>query len=235
MDWITICVLFIDIYLISIFLLLIAWFIYLFCIILDLKEVLFFVLPEFLQKFLWKTPESIITNSKPIFVVVTLFLVIMYIFWLIIQLLIPEYILFIPIRKILSDIRPFPDLNNAGIFRLFDNIISLFTTKEKFLKKIGLSAKLVGDFLEDSTKYIKNLDYSNYENLENKEKNIDNKEKIDKVIESEKINCSMRDKKHITPDLNEFDKIKINIDNIKTDINCSINNIGSKIQQNIVL
>jgi len=231
MDWITICVLFIDIYLISIFLLLIAWFIYLFCIILDLKEVLFFVLPKFLQKFLWKTPESIITNSKPIFVVVTLFLVIMYIFWLIIQLLIPEYILFIPIRKILSDIRPFPDLNNAGIFRLFDNIISLFTTREKFLKKIGLSAKLVRDFLEDSTKYIKNLDYSTYENLEN----IDNKEKIDKVIESEKINCSMKDKKHITPDLNEFDKIKINIDNIKTDINCSINNIGSKIQQNIVL
>jgi hypothetical protein len=242
MDFITLIIIFIVIYIFSIFLLIIAWLLYLLCVLFNLKKVLFFVLPKFIQKPLWSIPEGIVTNSKPVFVVVTLFLVIMYILWLIIQLIIPEFILVIPIRKILSDIRPFPDLNNAGIFKLFDSIVLLFTTKEKLLKKLGISAELVGEFFLDSTKYIRE-NFEKNENKENKEfeeeiinnnKN-ENKEKIDKIIEIEKNNCLTKNNIQITPDTNEFDKINIQLNNIKNNIKCEIDGLGSKIQQNIVL
>ena len=116
MDYITCMIFFIIIYIFSIFLLIIAWLLYGLCVLFNFKDVLFFVFPKFIQKPLWNIPQGIVTNAKPVFVCITIFLVIMYLAWLIIQLLVPEFILgIIPIRKILSDIRPFPDLNNAGI------------------------------------------------------------------------------------------------------------------------
>lgn len=241
MDWITLIIVFIVIYILMVFALFIAWLIYLLCMLFGFIDVLLFLLPKYIQKPLWNFFETIVTNSKPIFVVVTLFLVIMYILWLIIQLIIPEFILVIPIRKILSDIRPFPDLNNAGIFKLFDNIIELFTTKEEFLKKLGLSGELVAEFLLTSTKYLRENFYKIADNEttiignENFNNNIKTKDNLDKIIESEKNNCLLKNNIQITPDTNEFDKIKIQLNNMKNNIKCEMDVIGSKIQQNIVL
>ena len=106
--------------------------------------------------------------SKFIFSLIIVLMLIMYIIWTIINIYIPEYLLPlpIPIRNILKDTPPLPDINKSGIFALFDSIICSLvspyvhkddTLEDKiryFFNFIGFPAESIAKFLNTSTKYV---------------------------------------------------------------------------------
>lgn len=198
--------------------------------------------------------SSILNNSSYVFAIVSVFLIIMYIIWLIIILFIPEWLypLPIPIRKILLEIQPLPDLDEAGFFRLFDTIVNIFTTREKLLKKIGITGEAIGNFLTDATEYVIKNEYPEYdkENIKkylNKYK-IDNFERSnintncnnivkDELLSTEEslINeeleyCINKDYIQITPDLTQYEKMIAYIDNLKIALKCNLETVGNKIK-----
>ena len=216
--------------------------------------------PDIIKKLEYNPLSSVINNSGYVFAILSVILIIMYIIWLIITILIPEWLypLPIPIRKILSEIPPLPELNEAGFFRLFDGIVNVFTTREKFLKKIGFTMETIGNFLSDATEYIIKNQYPEYnkenmkkylnnykiEDFETNSNNINNsnnnKKKTilkDELLDQEEImikneldNCINKSYINITPDLNEIEKLYIKMENIKSGLKCNIETIGSKIK-----
>jgi hypothetical protein len=67
--------------------------------------------------------------TLPVYYLITIFFLIMYIIFLIIMFTIPETglaTLFIPVRELLLSIPPFPALINKGIFNFYSSIFKLF-------------------------------------------------------------------------------------------------------------
>ena len=233
--------------------------------------------------------DGILNATKYLFAIILVFLLIMYIFWTIIQLLIPEYLypLPIPIRSILADLPPLPQLKESGIFNLFDSIICIFfKSNENFLRILGFTTESVGSFLKTSTKYIlktvypqidldkfennikktefyktylknqTNINYTssyfchnnndnndnnnenenkdnNNENKDNSMKDLANSKEIkeaNQIINNEIQNCINKDFIITTPDMNEMEKLSIQLKNTILSTKCNINSISSKIK-----
>lgn len=99
-----------------------------------------------------------------IFLFCLFFIITMFIIWFIIQYIIPAIIILpipfipffipIPIRQILLALPPFPNLIEAGIMSLIENIIYCFTTIETLTKQFQNSSYHIADFTRS---YIDNM------------------------------------------------------------------------------
>jgi len=163
--WLLSLIIYITLFVVITFLIIVGWLIYYLMLITGSVDIFFTMIPSTLQKVLWSASTSFINATSTPFAIVTVFLLIMYIIWLIIILFIPEYLypFPIPIRKILLDIPPLPDLDNAGFFRLFDRIIEIFTTRQSILHALGFTVETVGVFLNDATKFLIKNEYPDYD------------------------------------------------------------------------
>lgn len=169
-----------------------------------------------------------------IYAVIMIFFIIMFIIYLFITLIIPEtgfVTLFIPIREILLKIPPLEQLNNRGVFRMFNSFINMIIGNDKFFNK----------FINFFDQYFIDVKYSLYEmiNLYNPEFNtiIENMEIANKNTISKKntnINndidvCINSNTTFTTPDTNFFTMLLNNFKDTKTNINCNVNKIGAYI------
>jgi len=179
--------------------------------------------------------------------------IILYILYLIIIYCIPEYILFIPIRKILLDIYPFPDLIKYSIFSLFDGIVNTFISSGTLLDRLGISGTAIGSFIENNSKifieekFPKLKNKKLFKNKKNKKDHFDNedeltdeeKEVIDNnnnsdyvknakaIIMAEKESCINKNIKLITPDMSEIDKSQVYLDNFNVNVKCTSKSLES--------
>ena len=89
-----------------------------------------------------------------VFGLTSMFLIMIFILWMIIKHIVPSWILFIPVRKILLKVPPFPELTKAGILPLMERIINVFGGSGTLFKKLGISSQAVLAFLFKATKYV---------------------------------------------------------------------------------
>lgn len=89
-----------------------------------------------------------------VFGLLSMFLLIVFILWLIIKYIVPKWLLFIPIRKILLKIPPFEDLTKAGILPLMERILNVFGGAGSLFDKLGISGQAVFAYLFKATAYV---------------------------------------------------------------------------------
>jgi hypothetical protein len=164
----------------------------------------------------------------------------MYGIYLIIKYVIPDTgfpTLFIPIKELLLKIFPLPDLEQAGIFRFYDAVVSVFyfpTFEEKiknllyeyylFSKNGTIEViKIFNPSIETET-----LETAIIETL----KNYNRDEKYKKIEKDVNV-CISNNIELTQPNATYIEDIKANINNIKTNIDCNMKSIGSYISTDI--
>lgn len=175
-----------------------------------------------------------------LYVIVNVFFVIMYGIYLIIKYIIPDTgfpTLFIPLKELLLKIPPLPQLEEVGVFRFFDAIVSMFylPTFEKKIRSLFYEYYL---FSKNGTlEVIKifnpsintdTLETTFIETLQNY-----NRDEKYKKIEKDVDICINNNSELTTPDATYIDNMKNEINNIKTNIKCNLNSIGSYISTDI--
>jgi hypothetical protein len=178
--------------------------------------------------------------SSVLYVLVNIFFIIMYGIYLIIKYVIPDTgfpTLFIPIKELLLKIFPLPDLEQAGIFRFYDAVVSVFyfpTFEEKiknllyeyylFSKNGTIEViKIFNPSIETET-----LETTIIETL----KNYNRDEKYKKIEKDVNV-CISNNIELTQPNATYIEDIKANINNIKTNIDCNMKSIGSYISTDI--
>lgn len=86
------------------------------------------------------------------FAVIMFFMFFMYVIWLIIKKFVPNFP--IPFKTILLKIPPFPQLERAGIFAFYHNIMKAIFGKGKFAKRAKLVGKTFADFIARNTEMV---------------------------------------------------------------------------------
>lgn len=174
-----------------------------------------------------------------LYVLANIFFIIMYGIYLFIIYIIPDTgfpTLFIPIKELLLKIPPLPQLEDAGIFRFFTAIVSMFyypTFQEK------VSNMLYEYFLFSKNGTIEIIKIFNpsidtdqieitLENLKNY-----NKEEKYKKIEKDVDICISNNSELTPPNATFIEDIKTNVSNIKTAVSCNMKSIGSYISTDI--
>ena len=234
MNIIDICINFVVIYSISIFLWFLLCFIGLMIYITDdLKQ-------DGISKTLYfdtlkVTNNTFLSVGKMPFFIITIFFLILYIIYLIIIFVIPPTgfaTLFIPIREMLMSIPPMQELKDKGVFDLYSSTFEFLgftkTLKSYSYDYYKFSKQNIIDMLGV---FNPTLDTNAVEELfesmanKNKESNPNIQNDIDTCISNEST--------FITPDMNFTDEIKTSIANVKTSISCNAKSIKPHILENI--
>lgn len=111
-----------------------------------LRVFVYAIEPKGTVMMVWRKVQAILLLM---FAVIVLFFLFMYVLWLIIKKFIPNFP--IPLRTILLKIPPFPQLERAGIFAFFHNIMKAIFGKGKFAKRAKLVGKACADFIARNT------------------------------------------------------------------------------------
>lgn len=106
------------------------------------------IFPQIITYPLWLSIKVILIM---ICVAYTVFFLIMYIIWKIINLFVPKIF---GIRKLFLRIPPLPQLNRAGIFRLFDGIFGSIFNRLAVSEKFKRFGKVILDFFISNKKII---------------------------------------------------------------------------------
>lgn len=215
-----------------------------------------FTTQEIEKSFVKGTLDQIASFLLPILKPILIFFTIMYIIYLIIITLIPEtgpMTIFIPIRELLLKIYPLPVLMDRGIFRLYDNILEIFSLKQSILRMIIKFFSALMQFSKDNIKealifmfpnfedkiniYIDNIEDDNSNNKDNSNKDkpkLVNLEEGDvyKKIEEDKQACITQNTIPITPNMSASEKMEINMKNNFEKVNCESKSISNYIRSN---
>lgn len=181
-----------------------------------------------------------IINS--LFHYILMFLIIMYVIYLIIKLFIPNFP--IPFKTILLSITPLKELQQAGIFRLFDEIIAALTSGGPILRVILRIISAIARFLASPFYMLRSLGTSKVIRIgggssSKKEKiddtsappeETDGEPKYDNsmsileniYLQKEYQQCINENYKAVTPDMADLDKQKVNVQNTTSKILCDI-------------
>jgi hypothetical protein len=175
------------------------------------------------------------------YVLVNIFFIIMYIIYLIIIIVIPETgfpTLFIPVRELLLQIPPIPDLTKYGVFRFFENILSLFNVSTSISDKFKHFFYEYFIFSKNGTiEVIKifnpSIDETQLENaIVESMKNYNTDEKYSKIAKDVNV-CISNNSDLSPPDATIIDGIKTAVNNVKTNIDCNLKSVGSYISTDI--
>ena len=178
--------------------------------------------------------------SSVLYVLVNIFFIIMYGIYLIIKYIIPDtgiLTLFIPIKELLLKIPPLPELEQAGIFKFFDGIISVFyyPTFEEKIKNLFYEYYL---FSKNGTIEVIKIFNPSIETdaletaIVETLKNYNRDEKYKKIEKDVNI-CISNNSELSPPNATYIEDIKANINNIKTNIDCNMKSISSYISTDI--
>lgn len=178
--------------------------------------------------------------SSWLYVLINIFFIIMYGLYLIIKYIIPDTgfpTLFIPVKELLLKIPPLPQLEEAGIFRFFSAITSIFyypTFQEKisnmfyeyYLFSKNGTIELIKIF--NPSIDTNNIETAFIEPLKNY--NIDKKHK---KIEKDVDICISNNTELSPPNATYIENVNTTINNIKTSVDCNMKSIGSYISTDI--
>lgn len=192
---------------------------------------------------------SSLTTSPFIGIIIIFF--ILYIIYLIILLIVPDtgiITFFIPLKELLLSIPPLPDLEKAGIFRLFTGIGKALALDTAFKRITGINTTLfifTNEHIKNILRTIMpNLNYDNFNTGPDDDKSIASsngssngssdddyeykpkqqsmsKQKIYKKIEKEQEICKVNNYKQITPDMSKDEIMKTNFKNSGIDASCA--------------
>jgi hypothetical protein len=191
-------------------------------------------------------PFMFVVNNFPnctaiFFVLAIIFFLIMYLIYLFITIVIPEtgiLTIFIPVRELLLQIYPLPDLQKFGVFRFIEAIIRLFTSNENFNDRMRHFFYEYFLFSKNGTiELIKifnpSIDESQLDNaIVEAMKNYNKDEKYKKIAKD--VNVCVSNNSDLTPpDATFIDGIKSEVNNIKTNIDCNLKSVGSYISTDI--
>ena len=191
-------------------------------------------------------------TTYPLLGIIIIFLI-LYIIFLIIILVVPDtgiQTFFIPLKELLLSIPPLPELEKAGVFRLFSAIGRALKLNTFIKKLIGINNAFFTfskDNIEDILKSIfpnvnfdkfisgsndddKSIASSNNDDNDNNQDEEEeykpkpipkNKQKIYKKIEKEQEICRVNKYKHITPDMTKDEIMATKFKNSSIDSSCS--------------
>ena len=212
-----------------------------------------FTTQEIEKSFVKGTLDQIASFLLPVLKPILIFFTIMYIIYLIIITLIPEtgpMTIFIPIRELLLKIYPLPVLMDRGVFRLYDNILEIFSLKQSILRMIIKFFSALMQFSKDNIKealifmfpnfedkiniYIDNIKDDNKDNSNTDKPKLVNLEEGDiyKKIEEDKQACITQNTIPITPNMSASEKMEINMKNNFEKVNCESKSISNYIRSN---
>ena len=210
------------------------------------------ILPNEVSDFVVAICNQIAAKLLPVYIVILVFYIIMYMIYLFIINVIPETgfaTLFIPIREILLKIPPIPALQKFGVIRLMDRIMEALFLKGVLVKFV----KINGAIFDFSRENIKRVLIFLVPSLEDKidayDKKIDSDDSDDKKekkeeektpeineihlkIEEDKNICIKQNTKMSTPDMSSGDKISNDLSNLFETVNCESKSIGNYIRSN---
>jgi len=208
------------------------------------------ILPNEVSDFVVAICNQIAAKLLPVYIVILVFYIIMYMIYLFIINVIPETgfaTLFIPIREILLKIPPIPALQKFGVIRLMDRIMEALFLKGVLVKFVKINGAIF-DFSRENIKRVliflvpsleDKIDAYERQNAINEETKEETKEEksevvneIHKKIEDDKNICIKQNTKMTTPDMSASDKISNDFSNLFETINCESKSIGNYIRSN---
>jgi len=178
--------------------------------------------------------NTFLSVGKMPFFIITIFFLILYIIYLIIIYVIPPTgiaTLFIPIREMLMSIPPLQELKDKGVFDLYSSTFE-FLGFTKTLKSYSY------DYFKFSKQNILEMlrifnPSLNTNAVEELFESMANKNKPNENIQTEVDVCISNESTYITPDMNFADEIKTGIANAKTAISCNAKSIKPHVLENI--
>ena len=187
----------------------------------------------------------ICTILTPIFIFILLFYIIFYFIYLFIITVIPETgfaTFFIPLRELLLQIPPLPQLQDYGIFRLIGKLFEIFKINGMFRKFIKTNNAFF-EFSKDNIKKISVFLFPSFKNnIEEFMNNLhpdtfkndtDNKKKaLYKKIENDTNICIANNTIPVVPDMNVVDRVSAIYKNNLATVKCHSNSIGSYVKTN---
>jgi hypothetical protein len=233
MNIIDLCINFVVLYSISIFL----W------VVISIMAILIYITEDIKQDGIAKTlyfdtlkvaNNTFLSLGKMPFFLITILFLILYIIYLIIMFIIPPTgiaTLFIPIREMLMSIPPLHELKDKGVFDLYNSTFE-FLGFTKTLKSYSYDYFKFSkqNLLEMLRIFNPSLDTNAVEELF---ESMANKNKPNENIQNDVDVCISNESTYITPDMNFADEIKTGIANVKSAISCNAKSIKPHVLENI--
>jgi|LakMenE01Jun11ns_1017448.scaffolds.fasta_scaffold9840426_2 hypothetical protein len=233
MNIIDLCINFVVLYSISIFL----W------VVISIMAILIYITEDIKQDGIAKTlyfdtlkvaNNTFLSLGKMPFFLITILFLILYIIYLIIMFIIPPTgiaTLFIPIREMLMSIPPLQELKDKGVFDLYNSTFE-FLGFTKTLKSYSYDYFKFSkqNLLEMLRIFNPSLDTNAVEELF---ESMANKNKPNENIQNDVDVCISNESTYITPDMNFADEIKTGIANVKSAISCNAKSIKPHVLENI--
>ena len=175
------------------------------------------------------------SNTLTIYLLITIFFLIMYFIYLFIIFVIPETgfaTLFIPVRELLLAIPPFPALINKGIFNFYKSIFGLLGITGD--PSISNFAREYFYFSKDGTYEIMKL-FNPYLDIDKvdtiiEDMNNNNKKSEIKNLKQNVAVCIDGNSDFTTPDSTYSDILKNNINDVKNNVKCNLKSITPYIE-----
>jgi hypothetical protein len=233
MNIIDLCINFVVLYSISIFL----W------VVISIMAILIYITEDIKQDGIAKTlyfdtlkvaNNTFLSLGKMPFFLITILFLILYIIYLIIMFIIPPTgiaTLFIPIREMLMSIPPLQELKDKGVFDLYNSTFE-FLGFTKTLKSYSYDYFKFSkqNLIEMLRIFNPSLDTNAVEELF---ESMANKNKPNENIQNDVDVCISNESTYITPDMNFADEIKTGIANVKSAISCNAKSIKPHVLENI--
>jgi hypothetical protein len=200
-----------------------------------------FLVPPCVRNTIDNIKLNILKFANPILLVLIIFYIIFYIIYLIIITIIPDtgiQTFFIPLKELLLSIPPLPDLQDFGIFKLFECIKKAFGLSSSLDAFIKLNLCFL-NFSRDNIKTILNMIFKDTDfKLEDDEQGTSNNnkkiEKVESIVNKqikEDVNiCYKKSRIPYKIGMTEIEKQKIDYSNNQTYIKCKANSIGKYIR-----
>jgi hypothetical protein len=199
--------------------------------------------PPFIREQLDNVKSNILYYGNPVLILFIIFYIIFYIIYLIIITIIPDtgiQTLFIPLKELLLQIPPLPELQQFGIFKLFECIIDSFGLLHTFKGFIKINLCFM-KFSKDNIKTILNMIFKDTDfklfdnNNDNNNDKINNKKTNNENIIHKQINqdvniCYKNNRIPLRIGMTEVQKQKIEFENNQIYIKCKANSIGKYIR-----
>lgn len=199
--------------------------------------------PPFFRNIIDTIENKITTNGTPILIFFIILYIIFYIIYLIIITIVPDtgiQTFFIPLKELLLQIPPLPDLEKFGVFRLIECVVKSFGIKPALQGFIKFNLCFI-DFSRDNIRTILKMIFPDmeFDNDNNQSNDLKKEEKINdtkdtnivhKQIEEEVNICYKNNRKPINIGMTEFEKTKTEYYNNQAYIKCKANSIGKYIR-----
>lgn len=160
-----------------------------------------------------------------LFTFIIAILLFLYILWKIIKMCVPNFP--IPFKLILLSIPPFPDLEKARIFALFDGIFGVILGRGTMGKRLTNFAYIIKDFLQANSSMLydqmKQNSRSNEDNDSGAGGNFTAAER--QMVNDQVQQCIEENTTHVTPDMDAVTTARLNATNMQNKLICELNKL----------